>query len=141
MFLFLLGGIFVNENINNIIPTNVVNEENIIILNSSVIETKNQTDVAQNEFSSNIISTEDWKSWSPAQLKTPISSKLKQVRCVNDSSQPQKKKYGNLKDEVRQKTIDLIMIKTQLAKEELAYFFKKKENDEKLFELEIEKKN
>jgi len=33
------------------------------------------------------------------------------------------------------------MIKTQLAKEELAYFFKKKENDEKLFELEIEKKN
>lgn len=82
--------------------------------------------MAQNEFSSNIISTEDWKSWSPAQLKTPVSSKIKQVRCVNDSSQPQKKKYENLKDEVRQKTIDLITIKTQLAKEELAYFFKKR---------------
>jgi len=51
-----------------------------------------------------------------------------------------KKKYEHLKDEVRQNTIDLIMIKTQLAKEELAYFFKKKGNDEKLFELEIEKK-
>jgi len=33
------------------------------------------------------------------------------------------------------------MIKTQLAKEELSYLFKKMENDEKLFELEIEKKN
>lgn len=70
----------------------MVNEENVMILNSSDIELKNQIDVAQNEFSSNIISTADWKSWTPAQLKTPVSSKLKHATCANDSSQSQKKK-------------------------------------------------